>query len=267
MKPGFLKEAKAFYLNYLRYYARSWRFYGMLIVSVLLSVLMVMVYFSGVIKFPTEATSFVSDVLGNIILVIVIVAVFFGGDAFAQDFYSGTGLMILTQPISRISIYIGRLSGALTSGFLVIGVYYAIDAAASLYHYYSIPSGIIISYGLAILFLLSCLSFAFFFSTLFRSVSVSIISSFILLFVGFMAIEQVLLQFGMEPWYVLNYAGDAIEAVVLSNYPAHISSYVINGVPVVSYFPTVVESVIIMLSYFAVTTIVSIIVYNARQLR
>jgi ABC-2 type transport system permease protein len=267
MKPSFMKVTNAFYLTFLRYYARSWRFYGMLIVSALLSVMMAAVYFSGAIKFPHLAASFISDVLGNIVLVIVVVAVFFGGDAFAQDFYSGTGLMILTQPISRISVYIGRLFGALTSGALVIGVYYAIDAAASLYHYSSIPTGMVSSYGLAILFLLASLSLAFFFSTLFRSISVSIISSFMLLFVGFLAIEQVALQFDREPWYILIYGGDAIEAVPLPTYPPHISTYVINGVQVTSYFPTVGESVIIMLSYFAITTMLSIIVYNARQLR
>ncbi|MCW6168956.1 MAG: ABC transporter permease subunit [Thermoplasmatales archaeon] len=267
MKPSFMKVTNAFYLTFLRYYVRSWRFYGMLIVSALLSVMMATVYFSGAIKFPHLAASFISDVLGNVTLVIVVVAVFFGGDAFAQDFYSGTGLMILTQPISRISVYVGRLFGALTSGVLVIGVYYAVDAAASLYHYSSIPAGIVSSYGLAILFLLASLSFAFFFSTLFRSIPVSIISSFMLLFVGFLAIEQVVLQLGREPWYILTYGGDAIDAVPLPTYPPHISSYVINGVQVTSYFPTVAESVIIMLSYFAITTMISIIVYNARQLR
>ena len=256
-----------FYSIYSRYFFRSWRFYGMLLVTIALVGGMSILFFTGGMKFPSSSSEFLEILTGNVNLDIVVVAVFFGGDAFSQDFYSGTGLMVLTQPVSRPLIFSGRFLSSVTFGAIIVGVYYIGAAAASIAHYGNAPFALLASYGLAFLFLLSCLSFAFFFSALFKSISVSIIATFMLLFIGFLAIVQVMASMSLEPWFILTYAGNSISGVLLNPYPAHYTTYVIDGSLTKAYFPTLLESIVIMVVYLAITIILSLVAYVSRELK
>jgi ABC-2 type transport system permease protein len=255
-------------------YVRSRRFFILLTIAVLISAILTFVvgYYRPAV-FLASDLSFYSGWWGNIaIYVIVLSGVFFGGDAISGEFQNKTGYFGIPNPIRRSSIYIGKWLSALIASTVILGVFAAITVGNGLYYFPSVPS----EFGLSLLFawfyLVAVLGFTFFFSSLFKSSSMSILVTAILFLFVFTLFEGVANLVQIEPWFILTYGGQIIGNILTVPYPPHTSVRILptpGGGPVggtlTSYNVTVPEGLAIIGLYFVITAILGLVLFERKE--
>ena len=132
-----------------------------------------------------SSPSFLFDLVGidAATFVIVISAVFFGGDAISGEFQNKTGYYLVGNPIRRSSIYIGKWIAAFIASMIIIAIFTAITFANGFYYFggNAFPSQFGESWvSLVIVYLIAALGFTFFFSSVFKSSAMSILVTAVL---------------------------------------------------------------------------------------
>ncbi len=252
----------------LRFYLKTWRFLGLLGFVLLVGVAgtALTVYFHDTGGSPTANLSGISS--GLPILGIIICA-FMGGDAIAMDFGSGTGYFLLVLPVRRSVLLLGRYAAAAVASIALIGVLYAFGVITTVW-FFGIGAmpwfDFFSSLGLAALFALAAVSTAFLFSSFFRSPSVSMVVTILVLFLGFLILDGALSVTSVEPWFSLLYAAGAI-SLPFGPLP-HLT--VLHGmgramITTHSWNPRLWEGAAIMTGYFVVGLVLSVILYHFKE--
>ena len=253
-------------------YVRSRRFFILLTIAVLISaILTVVVGYYRPEAFLASDLSFYSGWWGNIaIYVIVLSGVFFGGDAISGEFQNKTGYFGIPNPIRRSSIYIGKWLSALIASTVILGVFAAITVGNGLYYFPSVPS----EFGLSLLFawfyLVAVLGFTFFFSSLFKSSSMSILVTLILFLFAFNIIQLFVANFAqVEPWFLLTYGAQIVGNILTVPYPPATSVTSFgqggNGPTFTTFNATVAEGLAIIGLYFIITTFLGLVLFERKE--
>ncbi len=257
---------KYFFLDYFR----SRRFFVLLLITIAVGLLI-----TGVVgyyrpqSFLSSDLAFLSNFWGEwVSFVIVLSAVFFGGDAISSEFQNKTGYFLVGNPIRRSTIYIGKYIAALLGSIIILLVFTAITVGNSTYYFgFGVPYEFFESFLFSIVYIISVMGLAFLFSSLFKSNSVAIIVTVILMLFVFSLIETLVANLVVtEPWFVLTYGSEIIRNILISPYPpAHTSSA--HGVPfsIATYNASVPEGLIIMLAYFVVSFIAGLTIFERKE--
>jgi len=272
--PGSLAQVgitmKYTFLDYLR----SRRFFILLIIALLISAALTLSvgYYRGP-SFLSSPLSFYSSWWGmSATLIVVLSGIFFGGDAISSEFQNKTGYFVVPNPIRRSSIYVGKWLSAFVASSVTLVIYTAITIGNGLYYF---PSNIPYQFGESVLFawfyLAAVLGFTFFFSSLFKNSSYSILVTAILFLFVFGLIQTIvagLVQ--VEPWFVLSYGSQVIGDVLTPTYPPHVvtTSFSPPGsvaITLTTFHPTIQEGLAIVLVYFAVTALVGLILFERKE--
>ncbi len=255
----------------LQFYLRTWRFLGLLafVVVVSAAVLGVEAYLGvGQVTAGNSPASYLSGFLSFLGTVAILVAAFLGGDAIAMDFGSATGYYLLVQPVRRIVLLLGRFTAAVVASVAIGAVYlaFAVGGTVAFFGTRGFPvGGFLDATGLLLLFLLGAVAVAFFFSSLFRTPTVSLVVTILTLWMGFSIVTGVLDLAGVEPWFSILYAGDAIPLAVLPGY-AHAVSLP-GGIGGTIYQAYAWESAAISLAYLLIFLPLSIVLYNTKEVK
>jgi ABC-2 type transport system permease protein len=253
-------------------YVRSRRFFILLTLAIVISAILTFVvgYYRPA-AFLASDLSFYSGWWGNIaIYVIVLSGVFFGGDAISGEFQNKTGYFGIPNPIRRSSIYIGKWLSALVASTVILGVFAAITVGNGLYYFPSVPS----EFGLSLLFawfyLVAVLGFTFFFSSLFKSSSMSILVTLILFLFAFNIIQLFVANFAqVEPWFLLTYGAQIIGNILTVPYPppSSVTSFGPggNGFTLTTFNATVAEGLAIIGLYFIITTVLGLLLFERKE--
>jgi ABC-2 type transport system permease protein len=270
--PGSLAQVGITMKYTLLDYIRSRRFYIMLTIAIVISAILTFVvgYYRPA-SFLATNLSFYSGWWGNIATyVIVLSGIFFGGDAISGEFQNKTGYFGIPNPIRRSSIYIGKWLSALIASTIIVGVFAAITVANGLYYFPTVPS----EFGLSLLFawfyLMAVLGFTFFFSSLFKSSSMSILVTAILFLFVFSIVQLFVANFAqVEPWFILTYGGQIIGNVLRVPYPPHISVGSLSpggeGPSLTTYNVPVPEGLAIIGLYFIITTLLGLVLFERKE--
>jgi ABC-2 type transport system permease protein len=260
-----------------RDYLRSRRFailFGiMLIISAILTAVV------GYYKPPSFLASplaFYSGWWGmSVTFITVLSGIFFGGDAISGEFQNKTGYFTLPNPIRRSSVYVGKWLSAFIASSIILLVFTAITFANEAYHFgaLSIPWQFAESFLFAWFYLVAVLGFTFFFSSLFKSTSYSILVTAILFLFAFTLIQTLVSALAqVEPWFILTYGSEIIGNVLVSPYPAHITttSGLFGGgraqAPTFTTFNvTIPEGLAIIAVYFLVTAALGLILFERKE--
>lgn len=260
----FVKAAR----HQLRFYRKTWRFLGLLgfvsLIGVASTVLSIYFHDSG-----GSAAASLAGIGGAITTFGVIICAFVGGDALAMDFGGGTGYFMLVLPVRRSVLLLGRYVAALAAAIVLMMVLYlfGLITASWFFGLAAIPWGAFAeSIGLMALFAAAALSTAFLFSSFFRSPAISMVTTILVMFLGFEILDGALSVTGVEPWFSLLYAGSAI-ALPFQGAP---HKTVIQGmgqrVPTITQWnPYIWEGAVIMLGYFVVALVLSAIIYHFKE--
>jgi ABC-type transport system involved in multi-copper enzyme maturation permease subunit len=125
--------------------------------------------------------------------------------------------------------------------------------------------------GLGLFFVFGVVSFALLFSSIFKSPLVSVIVTTLVLWFVMPAISGVLQFVNIEPWFLLNYSGNAIQNLAAKQYPSHYQQIPVptgmSNITLHIYNPTVPEAAAIIAAYAIISIIAGIIIYTRRELK
>jgi len=258
-------------------YFRSRRFFILLIIALLISGLLTFVVgYYGVSRIagsPPQPLAFYGAWWGFASsLVVVFCAVFFGGDAISGEFQNKTGYFLVGNPIRRSSIYVGKWIASLIASLIIIAVFTVILLGNGFYYFgANIPSQFGEAFLFTLVYLIAALGFTFFFSSLFKSSSFSILVTVILLLFGFSLIDTLVTNIAnIEPWFTLSYGSGIITNVFTVPYPPHVSTLSGfggggRGPSLKEFIPTIPEGLAIMVIYFAVTAILGLLLFEKKE--
>ncbi len=272
--PSSLSQVSVIIKYELLNYFRSRRFFILLAIAVAIAgILTAVVANYGVETFGSTPLEFYSRWWGfSANYVIIFCGIFFGGDSISGEFHNKTGYFLVGNPIRRASIYIGKWLAALTASLIVFGVFTAITLGNGIYYF---GADIPYQFGESILFCLvyfvAILGFTFFFSSLFKSGSTSILVTAILLLFGFNIISALVTNIAHEePWFLLTYGAQIIGNVLTDPYPQHQITVTGRGpggriFTFTSYNATIPQGLAIMAIYFVVTAVLGLVLFERKE--
>ncbi len=259
-------------------YFRSRRFVILLTIELIISlVLTSIVGYYRPPNFLDTPLSFYSGWWGmSVTLIVVLSGIFFGGDAISGEFQNKTGYFTLPNPIRRSSVYVGKWIAAFTAASIILFIFTAITLANEAYYFgLSIPWEFAESFLFAWFYLVAVLGFTFFFSSLFKSTSYSILVTAILFLFAFTLIQTLVSALAqVEPWFILTYGSEIIGNVLATTYPQHVTTT--SGLfpggggratarTFTTYNVTVPEGLAIIAIYFLITAALGLILFERKE--
>lgn len=250
---------------------RRKRFYGALVILILAQILMIGLYkgldLPGQLGVPDSPELFAIFVV-SMTSFAVLAAVFFAGDAIASEFERKTGYVLFPNPVKRSSIVVGKYLACFLATLVIVSVGYVISAVALLGAYQAIPVGILGSLVISIALVCGVLGIAFFFSSLLKGGMGATIATLIVFMVVSPIIRGSLSSAGYEPWFLPDYAGDA----VASTYGIDFSQLTGGGLwgggmqGMMTMTPNPTLSFLVLVLYALITFRVSIWLTNRREM-
>ena len=249
-------------------YFRSRRFFVLLIIGVIISALLtVLVGYYRPADFMSSSLKFYYNWFnGSITFVIILSGIFYGGDAISGEFQNKTGYFLIANPLRRSAIYIGKWLGALTASVIMLAVFTAIAIGNGVYYFgLSIPYQLWVSVLFGLLYLIAVLGFTFFFSSLFKSSSISILVTAILFLFAFMLIQTLVEGLvKIEPWFLITYGAQIITNTLIDPYPTT-STQGFGPNAFTSYATTIPEGIAILSVYFLVTAVLGLLIFERKE--
>jgi ABC-type transport system involved in multi-copper enzyme maturation permease subunit len=149
-------------------------------------------------------------------------------------------------------------------------VFTAITVGNGLYYFPKVPSEFGSSVLFAWFYLMAVLGFTFFFSSLFKSSSMSILVTAILFLFVFNIVQLFVANLAqIEPWFILTYGAQIIGNVLTVPYPPPTSVTRFgpggNGPTFTTFNATVPEGLTIMGLYFIITTVLGLILFERKE--
>ena len=257
--------------NFLNYF-RARRFYVMIAIVLLISGLLTFVIaWRRPAEILTTDLGFLSTVWGSFISLIVILSTaFFGGDAISGEFQNRTGYFLVPNPIRRSVIYVGKWLAALAASTIIILVYAVIGIANSLFYFgFSLPNEFYLSMLFSWIYLVAALSFAFAFSSLFKSSAIAVLMSVIMLLFVFNVIDTVAATFaGIEPWFSITYGAGIVQSIFTVPYPPAVVSTPVGprgGFSLTIYTAPVWEGLVILGIYFLAMAVFGLWLFERKE--
>jgi ABC-2 type transport system permease protein len=270
--PGSMTQVATVMKYTLLDYIRSRRFYILLSITVIIGLILTAVAAYRPEFFNTSELGFYANWWGlTASFVVVLSAIFFGGDAISGEFQNKTGYFGVPNPIRRSSIYIGKYVAALVASTVILAVFTVITIANGVYYVSGVPYQFIESLLFSWFYLVAVLGFTFFFSSLFKSSSMSILVTAILFLFAFTLINELVMRFvQIEPWFLINYGASIIGNVLSSPYPPHQLTTTGPGfggriTTTTAFNASIPEGLAIMGIYFAVTAILGLLLFERKE--
>lgn len=262
--------------NFLNYF-RARRFYVMFAIIAIISGLItgLVAYFQPASFLDFGALAFYGAGWGSFAsFVIVLSAAFFGGDAISGEFQNRTGYYLVPNPIRRSAIYVGKYLAALAASTIILAIFALVMILNGLYYF---PGTLPWEFEQSILFswvyLIAALSLTFAFSSLFKSSSISILMSVILLLFVFDVVDEVaVIVANVEPWFSITYGAGIVSNILTVPYPEHYNPNTLSTTTgpgsrfrVPAYNATVTEGLLILAIYFVVMAIVGLWLFQRKE--
>jgi ABC-2 type transport system permease protein len=213
---------------------------------------------------------------GGVAFVIVLAAIFFGGDAIAGEFQNKTGYFLMGLPVRRSTVYAGKFIAAFLATVSLMLLFLAILLGNGAYYFGTglLPWQLGLSLVLALVYLGAVLGATFLFSSLFKTSAYGFLFTAVLFLFGFTLIEDLIVGLvKIEPWMVISYASSTIGNVFATTVNWGLSPTVTQmtarmgprTVTSTVYTPGVVEGIVIMLGYLVITAIGGLLLFEREE--
>jgi ABC-2 type transport system permease protein len=253
-------------------YFRSRRFFILLTITLIISaILTVLVGYYRPPSFISDALAFYSSWWGrSATFVIILSGIFFGGDAISGEFQNKTGYFGIPNPIRRSSIYVGKWLSAFIAATIIFAIFATITVGNGLYYF---GANVPIQFGESLLYawfyLAAVMGFTFFFSSLFKSSSMSILVTAILFLFVFSLIQEIVASLvNIEPWFIITYGAGVIGNILTVPYPKPIVTQTFGAqgrITLTTYNATVPEGLAIIALYFIVTAAIGLLLFERKE--
>ncbi len=274
--PGVLQTLRVARFELLRQFRRRRMILLLAIAGILAAVL-----FAVMRAFGAEgetAYSYASSYGIWVSILAALAATFFGGDALVGEFEHKTGYLLFPQPVTRTSIFLGKLLAALGLASLTVGAYYAIMAGATLGIKGALPVEVAYSFLLALLYTAAALGVAFLLSSALRSITMASVLTFSLLFFVLTIVSTILSVAGVRPDGNLAFAGQTIANILAGPYPEAYPGDTTGGGPgggpggdggpgFAQFSPAVGTSIAVMAAWALLSLALALFFYRRREMK
>jgi ABC-2 type transport system permease protein len=254
----------------LKFYLSTRRFIVIVILYAIIgSVSPILVAFNVIPNSP-DVYSFTTSNFNGISEATLLAVAILAGDALSQDF-GRQGLFTLTQPVRRSTIMLARYLAAFLASAVIIFVFFDVFGfALSQYYYGQIVPNAALIVGASLLYVAATVAAVVLFSSIFKSPVVSIVVAFIFFLIVFTFVTGILEFVGVEPWFLISYAGDVVGALGAQTYPQHMSTFSAGprgGFTITLYTPTFPEAIAIMLGYLVISLFLAWVIYSRKEIK
>jgi ABC-2 type transport system permease protein len=275
--PGSVEQVRKLARYQLREYLRSRRFVALAAIVLVIGAILtaVVAHFRGLI-ISTNIAFYGTFWGGGADLVIVLAAVFFGGDAIAGEFQNKTGYFLMGLPVRRATVYVGKFIAAFLAAVAMMLLFLAILLANGAYYFGAgaLPWQLGLSLLLAIVYLAAVLGATFLFSSLFKTSAYGFVLTAILFLFGFALLQDLVVGLvKIEPWMIISYASSTIGSVFAPNVNWGIQGTVAHSVSMMgrvtirstTYTAGIAEGILIMLAYLVLTAVVGLWLFEREE--
>ena len=197
------------------------KFYFFFLITIL--VVLLISYFLVLIPGNLLSDTFINFFSGGLAFIEFITlfaaCMFFSG-IICSEFDKRTGFIVFPK-INKYKLILGKYLGNLILVISIIGIYYFLLALFGIWYYGPVINiRIFYSFGFAVLYVIMLSSFVTLFSSFMRNVNITIITTLILLLIGFNIADQIVTLIyldAFEPLYSPIYLGNLISSIL--NYP------------------------------------------------
>lgn len=222
---GVFLEVKPIAHAYVFELKQQWKkFVSFSVLSILIVFLMSYVMYAVVPSslLPDTQTEYLNTGLMFLsMFIIVFAACFFFSGIICSEYDKKTGYIIFPK-INKFKLIVGKYLGNLTLIIGVIIVYY-ITLGLFCWYYYGVSVNLLFlaSFAIAIVYVLAVSSFVTLFSSFMKTVNMTIISTIMILFIGFQMADQLVTVFlpDFEPIYSMQYASNLISSILELPFP------------------------------------------------
>ncbi|MHA1375115.1 MAG: hypothetical protein ACTSR7_12570 [Promethearchaeota archaeon] len=167
-------------------------------------------------------TEFFSSGLGFVDFISLLSACLFFSGIICSEFNKRTGFIVFPK-INKYRLIIGKYLGNLILVVSIIAIYYFLLALLGFWYYGpALTIRIFYSFGFAVLYIIMLSSFVTLFSSFMKSVNVTIITTLVILLMGFNIADSFVTLFlkdAFEPLYSLAYLGNLITSILQNPFP------------------------------------------------
>ena len=150
---------------------------------------------------------------------VILLAVFYGGDALVSEFSNKTGYAIFPNPVRRSSLFLGKLFASMLACILILGAYYIIIAVSMAIIYHTLVIELLYSFSFAVLYMAACLGVAFAVSALMRTTVSALVLTFVLFFFIFSMLSGILMFVGVRTEPLITFQAGVISGFLNGPYP------------------------------------------------
>ncbi|MGP6219743.1 ABC transporter permease [Caldiplasma sukawensis] len=254
----------------LLYYVRTVRFLFILIITLLVDAIVLgLDFYTGLntIKISSvNSNGLFSSIVSNLpILIVPLIGALYGGDAVSLDTGTNAGYFMMTTPVNKISMLIGRFIAALILGTVSISILYITGAGLSQYLYGNITSLALESFGFAVLGLAATIAFSFFLGSLVKSPLLGLIVSIIVLLLVFPIIDGSLSLTSIEPWFSISYGLQIISNIFEPITHVSVRAIGHTGITITTFNAYPHEAAFILLGYTIIGLVLSAIIFLRKE--
>lgn len=239
----------------------------------------VIVFLMSFVMYALEPTSLLPDTQTDFLnsgltflsmFILIFAACFFFSGIICSEYDKKTGYIIFPK-INKFKLILGKYLGNLTLIIGVVSVYY-IALGLFCWYYYGVSVNLLFlaSFAIAIVYILAVSSFVTLFSSFMKTVNMTIISTILILFIGFQTADQLVTVFlpDFEPVYSMQFASNLISSILEQPFPN--PRY--NDMEIMDFTfrmwitPTIETGITVLLIYMASSLLIASFIFKRRQL-
>lgn len=255
-------------------YTRNKRLYLSIGLMVLMFLLFTAIGFLAEGGLTKDSKDLMSIYANGVMFLVILISTLMSAGALVSEFEDRTALIMFTRPVKKISIFTGKVVANFTITALIVAAYYGITTLFCLVWTGGVPSGILASFGFALLFGLATTGIALFFSAISKRSLIAAILTFFILLIMWMVVDNTLMVMKIEPVFTLTYAGIAIAAAISGATTQLITAEDMFGpnpppewadFAFYNYVPDMTMAIGVMLAWFVVTILLSFLLFRRRE--
>ncbi len=143
-------------------------------------------------------------------LVVLMGATLFASITIVSEYEERTALIVFTRPISKASIFLGKLTASLLVTIAFVALYYIYATIMLLVYFGSVDSGVPVSFGLSCAYAIGCIGVAMLVSAVMKKSNTATILTFVILMIVITAASMVLSIAGFDVAWMIDQASGSI---------------------------------------------------------
>ncbi|MHA1272076.1 MAG: hypothetical protein ACTSQP_03795 [Promethearchaeota archaeon] len=221
----------------------------------------------------TQQEYFVGFISAFLYLILIFGTCFFFSGIICSEFSNKTGYIVFPKT-GKYKFILGKFLGNLIYILGITTIYYTFMILFA-YYFYGAPiiTRIWLSYGIAVLYVITLSSFVTFFSSFMKNVNMTIVITILILLIAYSIAEQMVVLFNpdIEPIFSLNYLANLLSATLQKDFLKNDSNrYEDIKIEDFTYrvwlTPTIEMGITIMIIYITVCLVLAALIFKRKQL-